>query len=305
MDKIQAMHSFVAVAKHGSFTKAADQTGLSRLQVTRHIQELESWLAQRLLHRTTRKVTLTSAGEQALAHCQAILLQTQQLTQAADAQQQLLSGNLRIAAPIGLTQQWLLAPVQAFCRLHPQVRIDLFASDSNTDLVQERIDIALRFTQQPDPNLIARRLMRVDSVVCAAPGYLASATPIVRPQDLADHPCLVHLQQQQWQFFDREQPISVAVSGPVRANELQTLLQLAILGLGVVRIPCDLANPLLASNQLCRILPGYALPHYSLWAVYLSRDYQAPVVRAFIDFIIADYANDIMAHEITAHDIAP
>lgn len=293
MDRLTAMHSFSLVAKLGSFTQAAERLGLSRLQVTRHVQELETWLSQRLLHRTTRKVTLTDAGEQALNHFQEILHQAGMLGQLAQQQAQQLRGTLRVAAPIGLAQQWLVAPVRQFCQRHPAVTIELIVADSNADLVQQRVDIALRFATSPDPQLIARRLMTIDSVICAAPSYLLSAPALEKPNDLAQHPCLVHLHQQQWAFVDRQQVTSVVVSGPVRANDLQTLVHLAVQGLGVVRLPCDLANPLLVSNQLRRVLADWPLPQHSLWAVYLSRQYQSPLVRQFIDFIAEHHAADI------------
>lgn len=293
MDRLTAMRSFVEVANTNSFTKAADNLNLSRLQVSRHVQEVEDWLQQRLLHRTTRKVSLTAAGEEALRHCEQILDQTAELEIRALEQAQSLNGSIRISAPIGLAQHLLLDTVQAFTELHPQVRIDILASDRLSQLVDDRIDVALRFTQQPDASLIARRLIIVDTVVCASPQYLASHNPIVEPSDLARHNCFVHLTGHKWDFVRDNQHFSVKVSGTISANDMAILRRAALSHNGIVWLPCDLANPYLESGELMRVLPEFHSPSSGLWAVYLSRSYQTPLVRQFIDFLAQSWQHDI------------
>ncbi|WGK83483.1 LysR family transcriptional regulator [Vibrio aestuarianus] len=295
MDRLTAMRSFIEVANTASFTKAADNLNLSRLQVSRHVQEVEDWLKQRLLHRTTRKVSLTTAGEDALARCEQILHQTAELELRALEQSQQLSGTIRIAAPIGLAQNMLLDVVQAFISLHPLVMIDIVASDRLSQLVDERVDIALRFTQQPDDTLIARRLIRVDTIVCASKNYLEQHEVITQPSDLSQHNCFVHLSSDKWNFVRDNQHYSVQVSGNLRANDMGILSRTAINHHGIVRLPCDLANPLIAKGLLEVVLPEYHSPSNALWAVYLSRSYQTPVVRQFIDFIAESWKEDMAA----------
>lgn len=294
MDRLTAMRSFVEVANTTSFTHAAENLNLSRLQVSRHVQEIEDWLKQRLLHRTTRKVSLTAAGEIALSQCEQILNQTVALEMQALEGAQSLSGSIRISAPIGLSQNLLLDAVESFLEAHPNVMIDILASDQLAQLVDDRVDIALRFVNQPDENLIARRLMQVGMVIAATPAYLKQHPPINHPNDLLQHNCLVHTSGNKWMFFYDNQPISVTVKGNLRANDMGILCRAALHHKGILRLPLDLANPLLKTGALTPILPSYHLPSSVIWAVYLSRSYQTPLVRQFIDFLAERWSQDLI-----------
>jgi len=285
MDRITAIRSFVEVARVGSFTRAAEHLNLSRLQVSRHVQELEGWLEQRLLHRTTRKVSLTNAGSEALKHCEQVLLQVAELEARAQERSTSLVGSIRVSSPIGLAQNMLLDAVEQFTRQHPRIRIEIEVSDHIAELVDERLDIALRFVRQPDENLFGRQLLAIDTVICASPEYLQQHAPIRTPADLGAHNCLVHLDHDQWQFVHGDHTHRVQVNGSIKANDMG-IIQLATLhGQGIARLPCDLANPLLKSGKLVQVLPDYRSAGSILWAVYLSRRYQTPLVRAFIDYL--------------------
>ncbi|MCG3732374.1 LysR family transcriptional regulator [Vibrio cincinnatiensis] len=291
MDKLTAMRSFVEVANVGSFTQAAENLNLSRLQISRHVQEIEGWLKQRLLHRTTRKVSLTAAGEEALKQCEQILHQTAELEMRALEQAQSLSGRIRLSAPIGLAHHLLLDAIESFTEKYPQVTIDVLASDRLAQLVDERVDIALRFTQQPDDHLIARRLFQVDTVICASPHYLTQHPPLHEPNDLRNHNCFIHLSNHKWEFIRDNRSYSVNVNGTLRANDMSLLCRAAVHGKGIVLLPCDLANHYLQTKQLIRLLPDYHIPSSALWAVYLSRSYQSPLVRQFIDFVSEQWSS--------------
>ncbi|MGY3571653.1 LysR family transcriptional regulator [Vibrio paucivorans] len=295
MDRLIAMRSFVEVANCASFTKAAENLDLSRLQVSRHVQEIETWLKQRLLHRTTRKVSLTSVGEQALRHCESILNEVAELEVKALSHSDRLEGKIRISAPIGLAQTMLLDVISEFTERHPDVIIEVVASDQFSQLVEERLDIALRYTAEPDDTLIARRLMHVDSIVCASPQYLQLQGEPTQLQDLEAHNCFGHLGATHWDFVKDNQPVSVKVQGNLFANDTMMISLAALRGKGIARLPCDLANPLIAQGKLVRILPEYTLQSSAIWAVYLSRSYQLPVVRQFIDFIAEQWSHDIRA----------
>lgn len=289
MSKLEAMRSFIEVASVGSFTKAAEQLDVSRIRVTRDIQELEDWLQVRLLHRTTRRVSLTSAGEDALHICERMLNDAAELENRAHLHATELVGDIRIAAPIGLGQTQLLPLIAAFSQLHPKVSFQLLLSDKNAQLVDERVDIALRYTQQPQDNLIARRLFDVKSVICASPGYLERHGTPQTLQELKQHRCLIHLDQHLWQFPSGDE---IAVAGPLRANDAVTLVKAAIAGMGVARLPMDLAEARIISGDLIALPAAFDLPTLSVWAVYLSRSYQQPVVRAFIDYAVEKWATD-------------
>ncbi|ASP37815.1 LysR family transcriptional regulator [Bacterioplanes sanyensis] len=294
MDRLNAIRSFIEVADAGSFTQAAEQLQLSRLQVSRHVQEVEAWLQQRLLHRTTRKVSLTSAGEEALLRCRRILSEAAALEATALNRRKQLAGSVRIAAPIGLAQHMLLDAVTQFTEQYPQVVVDILASDSYSQLVDERVDIALRYTEQPDDQLIARKLLNIGSVICASPKYLQRVSAPQTPADLNQHNCLLHLNTSHWSLVKHNQPQTIEVSGNLKANDVMTLLRAAVKGHGIVRLPCDLANPVIEQGQLVPLLTDYHVPGSALWAVYLSRSYQLPVVRQFIDFLASCWHTDIV-----------
>ncbi|WDE12747.1 LysR family transcriptional regulator [Thalassomonas haliotis] len=293
MDKVAALTSFVEVANTGSFTRAAEQLELSRVKVTRHVQELESWLNIRLFHRTTRKVTLTAPGQDMMLHCQRILNEVAGLESLARSHDEELIGEIRIATPIGFGQNLLYEQVESFTARHPKVVIQLMMSDRNAQLVDERIDVALRFSEQVDEGLIARRLMAIESAVCCSAQYVLEHGQVSTPEQLTQHNCLIHISQRRWSFLAGQQLTRVPVSGSLCANDLGVLVRAALNGAGIVYLPCDLANPYLKSGQLIQLLPDVPLPVMSLWAVYLSRSYQRPVVRAFIDFLLGQWQQDL------------
>nr|WP_320134874.1 LysR family transcriptional regulator [uncultured Amphritea sp.] len=286
MVQLDAMRSFVEVAALGSFTQAADQLNIPRMRMTRHIQELEDWLQVRLLHRTTRRVSLTTAGEEALRICERILNDAAALENSAQQYTQGLVGDIRIAAPIGVGQGKLLQLIEGFCQQHKNVSFQFLLSDKNAQLVDERVDIALRYTHQPDDNLIARQLFESGPVLCAAPAYLAEQGTPTTVAELSQHRCLVHLNQSQWHFPSGEE---VKVRGPLRANDAVTLVDAARAGMGIARLPSDLVDGFLENGELVALPDIFALSTQAVWAVYLSRSYQQPVVRTFIDYAVEQW----------------
>jgi len=293
MDRLTAIKSFVEVAHLSSFTKAADRLELSRLQVSRHVQELEQWLEQRLLHRTTRKVSLTKQGEQALIRFERILNEAGALVAQSQQGKTELTGSIRISSPIGFSQTMLVDAVSQFIAEHPKVTIDIHASDSFSDLVEKRIDIALRYTNTPDENLIARPLMKIGSTICASETYLKKYGYPLVPKDLANHNCLVHLSNNHWQLIKDNKVEEVKVSGPLICNDVTTIVQATINGTGIALLPYDLARLHIEKQELVSIFTDFTIASNKLWAVYLSRSYQTPVVRAFIDFIASLWQEDI------------
>jgi DNA-binding transcriptional LysR family regulator len=291
MDKLAAIKVFVEVAKFQSFTLAAEQLGISRLQASRQIQVLEDWLSQRLFHRTTRQVSLTPAGQEALKHFEQILLHVDKLELQAQELSNELSGTIRISTPIGFANNALLKIVAAFTELHPRVTIDVLANDNFSDLVEDQVDIALRFTAQPDDTLIARRLLHLHSMVCASPDYLQRCGQPAHPQHLTQHNCFVHLDMANWSFHEHQDSFVVKVSGTIKANSMEVLINAAVDGHGIVYAPSDLATPLIKSGKLVNIFEDYTHRPFALWAVYLSRSYQSPRVRSFIDFLAAKLGN--------------
>ncbi|WP_340679392.1 LysR family transcriptional regulator [Paraglaciecola sp.] len=297
MDKFTSLLSFTEVARCGSFSKAAEQLNMSRLQVSRHVQDVEKWLNLRLLHRTTRKVSLTVQGEEALVYCQKILSTVSDLESRAHSHNHELVGSIRVATPIGIGQHILLDAIEQFVLLHPKTNIQMVLSDNISQLVDERVDVALRYIDQPHEQLIARKLLHIDSVLCASPRYIANASELTSPEDLHQHNCLLHSSALQWRIVSSNSDDKITVKGNIQANEMGVLVESALRGLGIANIPCDLANGYLKSGELVEVLPFFYTPGNKLWAVYLSRNYQQKVVRAFIDFLAQRWDKDIVKYQ--------
>lgn len=215
MDRITAAEVFVAIVERGSMIAAAEALEMSRAMVTRYLAQMEQWAGVRLLHRTTRKLSLTHAGEATLERCRRMLEFAQDMDAVAGQESDELRGLLRISCSQSLGQSALVIAVTAYLRQHPQVAVDLQMNNRAVNLVEERIDLALRITNELDPNLIARPLAICHSVVCASPAYLAAKGTPKDPPDLAVHNCLTYsyFGKSLWHFDQQGVKSSVAVGG--------------------------------------------------------------------------------------------
>lgn len=292
MDRLTAMQVFVEVATGGSFSAAADRLDMSRAMVTRYVGSLEQWLGARLLQRTTRRVTLTDAGEHCLRRSQQMLALMETVEEETSHQDGALRGQLRITCSTSFACAQMAAAVVDFLRVHPQLKIDLHASEGALNLVEARIDLAIRISAEPDPALIGRVLAPCASALVASPAYLARQGVPQVPADLAAHRCLSHANfgKSVWQLSRGGVQAPVQVSSPFSANEATTLLHAALAGGGVAMLPTYLVNPHLADGSLQPVLPGWALPDLAVYALYTSRRHQAPAVRALLDFLAARFA---------------
>lgn len=231
MDRITSAEVFVAIVERGSLSAAAEALDMSRAMVTRYLAQMEAWSGARLLHRTTRRIGLTPAGEATLARCRQMLEIASQMAVADGPEADTPRGLLRIACAQSLAQQTLSAAVTAYLRRYPQTAVDLVVDNRTINLVEERIDLAVRITNDLDPNLIARPLGMCESVVVAAPSYLAAHGTPRRVQDLAVHNCLTYsyFGKSLWKFTEAKTgaPSDVPVGGNLSANESMVLLAAA------------------------------------------------------------------------------
>lgn len=294
MDRITAANVFITIVERGSMIAAADTLEMSRAMVTRYLTQMEQWAGARLLHRTTRKLSLTDAGEQQLVRCRKLVALAEEIAQQQQSGEQPLSGLLRVSCSQSLGQTAVVIAVMAFLRRYPQVTVDLQMNNRAVNLVEERIDLALRITNELDPNLIARPLSRCASVVCAAPDYLRERGMPLQPQDLAQHNCLTYsyFGKSLWHFTHQGAPMAVPVSGNLSANESVVLLAAAAQGAGIALQPLYSAAPLLESGQLIRLLPDYQPQEMGIYGIYSSRRQMPPQLRALLDFLVTWFAND-------------
>ena len=292
MDRLAAMRVFVEVAGTGSFSAAAEQLDMSRAMVTRYVGELEQWLGARLLQRTTRSVTLTDAGEHCLRRSQQMLSLMEDVEHETSSSDGELRGQLRITCSMSFAYAQIAAAVVDFLRLHPQLKIDLNASEGALNLVEARIDLAIRISTEPDPALIGRVLAACASALVASPAYLASQGVPQSPADLAAHRCLTYANfgKSEWMLRRGTDHVRVGVSSHFSANEATALLRAALAGGGLALQPTYLANPHLADGSLQRILPDWDPPDMSIYALYTSRRHLSPAVRALMDFLVDRFA---------------
>lgn len=292
MDRLTAIRVFVTVAEHRSFSATADRLDMSRAVVTRHVSALEQWLGARLLQRTTRSVTLTEVGESCLRRSLQLLALMEDMEQETSRQDTALRGQLRVTSSISFAHTQLAAALAGFLKRHPHLKIDLNASEGALNLVEERIDLAIRISAEPDPNLIGRVLAPCTSVLVASPDYLAAhGTPSV-PPDLEHHQCLsfVNFGKSTWTLRRNDEYCDVRVRSQLSANEAAALLQAAVAGGGVALQPTYLANPHLANGSLLTVLPDWQPPDMSIYALYPSRKHLPPAVRALLDFLVERFS---------------
>lgn len=294
MDRLSAMRVFVCVVEQGSLSRAAEKLNLSRAMVSRYLADLEKWIGGRLLHRTTRSQSLTSAGEEVLARCQALLLLSDEIEQIVDNNQQIPRGLLRMTSSQSLIQAFLTDAVCDYLTFNPAAKIDICRQEKTLNLVDERIDLAIRITNQLDSNLIARRLGTCYSVMCASPAYAERHPLPQKIEQLSKHNCLTHehYSHHQWGFTYQGSSVVIPVNGNLSANCATVLTSATLRGFGISLLPRYLVNQLLEDGQLLEVLPDYQPETLGIYGVYTSRQFMPATLRVFLDFLVSRFASD-------------
>lgn len=288
MDRITSASVFITIAERGSLAGAAETLDMSRAMVTRYLAEMEEWAGARLLHRTTRRLGLTAAGEVTLARCRELLALAGAIPAAGDAGAGEPRGLLRVACAQFLAQTALADALAGFLRRYPQVTVDLQVDNRAINLVEQRIDLAIRITNALEPNQIARKLGECRSMLCAAPGYLAEHGAPSAPQDLARHNCLAYsyFGKSEWELAHAaDGVIAVAVGGSLTSNESMALLAAAGQGAGIAMQPRFVAQPEVAAGRLVEVLPAWQPQALGIHAIYTSRQHMPPALRALLDYL--------------------
>lgn len=281
------MRVFVEVAERASLTQAADALDMSRAMASRYLESAERWLGARLLQRTTRRISLTEAGEAALLRCRQMLELVRE-TEAAVGEQGLAPrGRLRVTASASLAQARLAAVVADFLALHADCEVELVVLERAVNLVEERIDLAVRISNQLDPGLVARPLGRFRSVLCAAPSYLAGAAPLATPDDLRQHRCVTHayVNRNDYTLQQDGQWLRVPVRSVLQSNDAGVMHRAVLAGAGLAILPDYLVEDDLRAGRLQRLLPNCEPESHAIHGVYLSRQYQPLALRLLLDFL--------------------
>ena len=294
MDSVVGMRVFARVVEAGNFSAAARQRGVAPSSVSRQIGELEDELGVRLFQRTTRKLSLTEAGELYFGRARRILVDVDEANIAVSQISGAPSGILRLTVAAGIGRMHLAPLLPEFHEKFPAVKIGLSLSDRIVDLVAEGFDLAIRVGWQRDSSLVARKIKSSRRVVCASPAYLERMGEPKAPAELKDHNCLTFRAQpgsNVWTFRGADGKIEVRASGSLFSDTADALPAAAVAGLGVILAPSWLIECDLAEGRLKEVLPDYrvvpdAMP---ICAVYPQQRHLAPKVRVFIDFLVEHF----------------
>ncbi|MCL4740426.1 MAG: LysR family transcriptional regulator [Burkholderiaceae bacterium] len=289
MDRFQEMRAFVAVVDSGSFVRAADALALSKTAVSRLVGDLEARLGTRLLHRTTRRLSLTPEGEVFHDRCRQLLDGVAEAEAELSAQAGEAIGQLRVNVPVSFGLLHLAPLWPAFMALHPKVMLDVTLSDRIVDLVDEGYDLAVRIARLQASSLVSRRLASTRLILCASPQYLSRHGAPAHPSELARHAVISYAllaMGERWEFEGPDGPVGVGVVPRMRSNSGDTCCAAAVQHQGIVLQPSFLVAPHLASGALVELLPQYRSIELGVYAVYPSRKHLTTKVRALVDFLV-------------------
>lgn len=301
MESFNAIPVFIAVADSAGFSSAGRELGISKSAVSKRITQLEDQLGARLFHRTTRKLSLTEAGERFYEYAAEANRSAQQAEDAVHELQGEPRGVLKVQLPMTLGQMHITPLIPEFLKQYPHLQIDLIMDDRHINLIEQGYDLAVRAGDMEDSNLIARILAPLHSVVCVSPDYLQ--TFYQQHQQALDHPallekanCLTYSYSSNadiWQFDLGEQNYKVKVKGNYRVNNSASLKQGLIAGMGVARLPTFIAGESIKKGELVALFQDYTMPSKSLYAVYPERQYLPTKVRVFLDYLIKHLGTNV------------
>lgn len=295
MDGIGTIPVFVAVVENDGFAAAARKLGVSKSAVSKRITLLEARLGAQLLHRSTRKLSLTEAGERYFVHAVEALAAAREAEDAVAQLQDAPRGLLKINTPMSFGRLHVAPLVPEFLKQYPLIEIDMVMDDRIIDLVEGGFDVAIRGGTLPDSALIARKLAPLHSVLCAAPDYVARHGQPSEPADLLNHNCIHYSYSSgvaEWTFLGPNEPVTVRTSGTYQVNNSEALREVLIGKCGIGRLPTFVAGPDILSGRLIRVLPQFRMPSQSLYSVFPERRHMPAKVRVFLDFAIEQFGAD-------------
>lgn len=300
MDKFLEMQTFAAVADAGSFVRAAESLDMSKAAVSRYVADLEERLGVRLLHRTTRKLSLTEEGRAFHGRCKVLLGELEEAESEITASSAQASGLVRINVPVSFGIMHLAPLWSDFMAANPRVTLDVTLSDRVVDLVDDGYDLAVRIGSLPNSSLVSRKLASTRMVLCASPAYLKKHGRPKHPADIAEHTVLAYsllAMGDHWELEGPEGKVKVLVHPVMRTNSGDTCRAAALKHQGIILQPSFLVEEDLRSGALVELLPQYRSAEFGIYAVYPSRQYVSAKVRLLIDFLARVLGNaDWSAH---------
>lgn len=288
MSRWDGIDEFVQVVESGGFAAAARVLGISKASVSKRVRQLEDRLETRLLQRTTRRQSLTDAGEQFYRRCAQLGQELDELEASLSAAQEVPRGRLRVSVGASFAERYVAPACAEFAALYPEVRMELVFDNRVVDLVEEGYDLAIRYGELRSSALVARRIAPRRLYVCASPEYLERHGAPLRPEDLRTHVCLVGTSDH-WLFRGEEGERRLRVSGRWRSNNGVALLAAARRGLGLAQLPDFYAEDDLAQGRLQAVLREWELGDVGVWAVYPHRRHLPLKVKLLVDMLAAQF----------------
>jgi len=292
MDRLKAIQVFVEVCDRGSLSAAAVSLGMSRAMVSRYLAEMEQWSNNRLLHRTTRRMSLTPAGADILPRCRQVLDLARDLDASPHAGGE-TEGTVRLLAPPDFGRDCVAPAMVDYVRQFPGATVELQLTDRPGDLGESGADLSLCLSFEPAPSANVRKVGLARRIVCAAPEYLDTCGRPRGVEDLAGHACLTGTDaaSREWSFLHAGARLSVRVQGTLSCNDDGALARAALKGAGIAVLPVYIARPWLAAGRLERVLADYESPGQLIYFLY-SRSYRAsPLLRSLQDFLVRRFSS--------------
>ncbi|ABU78581.1 LysR family transcriptional regulator [Cronobacter sakazakii] len=284
--QLQDMALFALVAETGSFTAAAQKAGLPKSSVSQRISQLEAHVGLRLLNRTTRKLSLTFAGEHYLVHCREMLDASERADLAIQRLRDNPSGRLRITSPAGIGATLLARMNAEFLAKYPDITLEVFISDDVRDLVMEGFDVALRTGKPQDSSLIGRKIGHCPRYLLASPAYLARHPALTHPSQLVDHRVIVHRAWSEWLLQRDRELYRCHLNQMHQTDNLLYARESALAGAGITLLPAFLLDDSLAEGALVNVLPEWTVTGNDLYLVYPGRKLNAPALVSYINFAL-------------------
>jgi DNA-binding transcriptional LysR family regulator len=288
MNNLTGMMVFAQVVQSGSFSKAADELGMSKSSVSKKVSFLEDRLGVRLLNRTTRKLSLTEVGHVFFERCERIMNEAEEAELAITKLQDEPRGQLKLSAPVSFGLVYLGKPLAEFVKRYPDLSVDLHLNDRYVDIVDEGFDMSIRIGRLPDSSLIAKKVGTSRLITVASPNYWKEKGKPAHPNDLIDHDCVSYtlaLAPQVWMYEDQGKELAVRIEPNHTANNGNVILDMVAAGAGVALSPSFICAPYLKEGSLETALVDYEKEPINIYAVYPHNRHLSAKVRMFIDHL--------------------
>lgn len=297
MNKFEELEAFVSVVDQRSFSAASERNGVAKSVLSRRVSDLEKRLGVQLMQRTTRRLSLTDAGEHFYQRAVRLLTDLSEAEQLISDSQCRLSGRVKVSAPLGLGSGLLTLPLAEFMSEHGDLEIVVELNDRLVDLVEEGFDLAIRIGELQDSSLIARKLADVSFAVCASPGYLEKFGYPAHPAELSGKEVMIYsnaLPSRQWRFSRDGEQVSPRVKSRISANNGEFLANMAAHGLGFTSGPLFFLRKYIDSGELLPVLSDWVVPNIGMYAVYPPGKLVSRRVKMLSDYLAESFRGQVV-----------